>query len=99
MKQNKGVCEVNHRRKKKKTPTSLEKAPNRVERIVEEEKPKEKETNKFVVILLGILLSPLILWGVLEGSKNKFSLRIQTVLLILFVLFLITIGVGILEDR
>ncbi|MED1436731.1 hypothetical protein [Bacillus mycoides] len=85
---------MNHRRKKKKNPIHVEKVPNRVERIGKEEKPKEEQSNKFFDILLGILLFPLIIWAVLEGSRGKLSKKV-TISVIVFIL----VGVVIIGNK
>ncbi|HDX9590585.1 TPA: hypothetical protein ROX98_003633 [Bacillus pseudomycoides] len=66
---------MNHRRKKKKKPINLRKAPNKVEPVIEEENSKEEKSNKLVGVLIGILLFPIIIWAVLEGSNKQLSKR------------------------
>ncbi|WP_242218077.1 hypothetical protein [Bacillus cereus group sp. BfR-BA-01380] len=88
---------MNHRRKKKKKPISLRKAPNKVKPVIEEENPKEDKSNKFVEILIVILLIPLIIWAVLEGSNKQLSKR--ATLVIISIIFLIIAGVVIIGDK
>ncbi|KMN42511.1 hypothetical protein [Bacillus sp. LK2] len=88
---------MNHRRKKKKNPIHVEKVPNRVERIGKEEKPKDEQSNKFVDILLGILLFPIIIWAVLEGSRRQLSKK--ATLVVISVIVFILVGVVIIGNK
>ncbi|MCP1125729.1 hypothetical protein NKR74_20775 [Bacillus sp. 3103sda1] len=88
---------MSHRRKKKKKPLNLRKSQNKVEPSIQEEKPKGKNSNKLVEILIGILIFPVIIWAILEGSKTTFSKK--TTLLIISIAILILVGVVIIGDK
>lgn len=88
---------MNHRRKKKKKPINLRKVPNKVEPVIEEENSKEEKSNKLVGILIGILLFPIIIWAVLEGSNKQLSKR--TTLVIISIIVFLLVGVVIIGDK
>ena len=88
---------MNHRRKKKKKPINLRKVPNKVEPVIEEENSKEEKSNKLVEILIGILLFPIIIWAVLEGSNTQLSKR--TTLVIISIIVFLLVGVVIIGDK
>ncbi|MGG2015243.1 hypothetical protein [Bacillus sp. S10(2024)] len=88
---------MNHRRKKKKKPINLRKVPNKVEPVIEEENSKEEKNNKLVEILIGILLFPIIIWAVLEGSNKQLSKR--TTLVIISIIVFLLVGVVIIGDK
>ncbi|MDH4422318.1 MULTISPECIES: hypothetical protein [Bacillus] len=86
---------MNHRRKKKK-PKQIRKESVKKKPIVEE-KPLKKSSNKLVDILLGILLFPIFIWAVLEGSTTQVS-KGKTFLIIVFFI-LITIGLSMMGNK
>ncbi|EOP41429.1 MULTISPECIES: hypothetical protein [Bacillus] len=87
---------MNHRRKKKK-PKQIRKEAVQIKPIVEEEKPLKKNSNKLVDILLGILLFPIFIWAVLEGSTTQVS-KGKTFLIIVFFI-LIAIGLSMIGNK
>ncbi|HHT7224852.1 hypothetical protein LCM01_16790 [Bacillus thuringiensis] len=86
---------MNHRRKKKK-PKQIRKESVKTKSIVEE-KPLKGSSNKLVDILLVILLFPILIWAVLEGSKTKVS-KGKTFLIIVFFI-LIAIGLSMIGNK
>ncbi|WP_430476991.1 hypothetical protein [Bacillus cereus] len=86
---------MNHRRKKKK-PKQIRKETVQIKPIVEE-KPLKESSNKLVDILLGILLIPILIWAVLEGSKTQIS-KGKTFLIIVFFI-LIAIGLSMIGNK
>ncbi|HDX9628979.1 TPA: hypothetical protein ROY30_002663 [Bacillus cereus] len=86
---------MNHRRKKKK-PKQIRKESVKKKPIVEE-KPLKESSNKLVDILLGILLFPILIWAVLEGSKTQVS-KGKTFLIIIFFI-LIAIGLSMIGNK
>ncbi|OFD96837.1 MULTISPECIES: hypothetical protein [Bacillus cereus group] len=86
---------MNHRRKKKK-PKQIRKESAKTKPIVEE-KPLKESTNKLVDILLGILLFPILIWAVLEGSKTQVS-KGKTFLIIIFFI-LNAIGLSMIGNK
>jgi len=87
---------VNHRRKKKK-PKQIRKEAVQLKPIVEEAKTLKKSSNKLVDILLGILLFPILIWAVLEGSTTQVS-KGKTFLIIVFFL-LIAVGLSMIGNK
>ncbi|OFD46539.1 hypothetical protein BWGOE4_30380 [Bacillus mycoides] len=87
---------MNHRRKKKKL-KQIRKEYVKIKPIVEEEKPLKESSNKLVDILLGILLFPILIWAVLEGSTTQVSKR-KTFLIIVFFI-LIAIGLSMIGNK
>ncbi|MGE8057405.1 hypothetical protein ACQKOD_26685 [Bacillus mycoides] len=85
---------MNHRRKKKK-PKQIRKEVVQIKIV--EEKPLKKSSNKFVDILLGILLFPILIWAVLEGSTTQVS-KGKTFLIIVFFI-LIAIGLSMIGNK
>ncbi|MED1116736.1 hypothetical protein, partial [Bacillus paramycoides] len=71
--------------------------PNSVDRLGKEEKPKDEQSNKFVDILLGILLFPILIWAVLEGSRGQLSKKATFV--IISVIVFIVVGVVIIGNK
>ncbi|MDA1634155.1 hypothetical protein PDK11_14980 [Bacillus cereus] len=87
---------MNHRRKKKK-PKQIRKESVKKKPIVVEEKPLKESSNKLVDILLGILLFPILIWAVLEGSNTQVS-KGKTFLIIIFFI-LIAIGLSMIGNK
>jgi len=87
---------VNHRRKKKK-PKQIRKEAVQIKPIAEEEKLLKKSSNKLVDILLGILLFPIFIWAVLEGSTTQVR-KGKTFLIIVFFI-LIAIGLSMIGNK
>ncbi|EMY5506277.1 MULTISPECIES: hypothetical protein [Bacillus] len=87
---------MNHRRKKKK-PKQIRKEAVQLKPIVEEAKTLKKSSNKLVDILLGILLFPILIWAVLEGSTTQVS-KGKTFLIIVFFL-LIAVGLSMIGNK
>ncbi|MDR4983963.1 hypothetical protein CN491_08720 [Bacillus cereus] len=86
---------MNHRRKKKK-PKQIRKETVQIKPKVEE-KPLKESSNKLVDILLGILLFPILIWAVLEGSKTQVS-KGKTFLIIVFFI-LIAMGLSMIGNK
>lgn len=65
--------------------------------IVGEEKPSKESSNKFVDVLLGILLFPILIWAVMGSSNIRVS-KGKKVLIIVFFL-LIAIGLSMIGNK
>ncbi|WP_242215246.1 hypothetical protein [Bacillus cereus group sp. BfR-BA-01383] len=87
---------MNHRRKKKK-PKQIRKETVQIKPIVGKEKPSKESSYRLVDIFLGILLFPILIWAVLEGSKTQIS-KGKTFLIIVFFL-LIAIGLSMIGNK
>ncbi|AHA10528.1 hypothetical protein COM33_29025 [Bacillus toyonensis] len=81
---------MNHRRKKNK-PKQIRKESVQIKPIVEE-KPLKKSSNKLVDILLGILLFPIFIWAVLEGSTTQVSKGKTFLIIVFFILIAIRLS-------